>query len=117
VGFVRAVAWSPDGKTIATGSNDGELKLWEVATKKERAALKGHKGNVIALAFSANSRTLASASSVIRIWDATSAKELNATKNQLEQITALAFNNDGTVLASGGKKVRLWIMPTTAGKK
>jgi WD40 repeat protein len=67
------VAFSPDGKTLASGSADHTIKLWEVATGKEQATLKGHTRVVTSVAFSPDGKTLASGSTdkTIKLWDVT----------------------------------------------
>jgi WD40 repeat protein len=62
------VAFSPNGKTLASGGED--VTLWDVATGKEQAALKGHKGDVISVAYSPDGQTLASGSinKTIKLW-------------------------------------------------
>ena len=54
-----SVAFSPDGRTLATGSDDKTARLWEVASGKEIATLRGHESGVYFVAFSPDGRTLA----------------------------------------------------------
>lgn len=79
-GITIGLAFSPDGKTLASGSTDSTVKLWNVATKQEVATLKGHKGPIWALAFSPDGRTIASGSidTTIRLWRAASFAETDA---------------------------------------
>jgi WD40 repeat protein len=68
---VAAVAFSPDGRTLAWGRDDGTVRLADVATGKERAVYREHAGAVLSLAFAPDGRTLASASQdqAVKLWD------------------------------------------------
>ncbi len=68
---VLSVAFSPDGRFLASGSSDPTIKLWEVATGKEVATLTGHEGSVMAVAFSPTMPLLASGSAdlTVILWD------------------------------------------------
>ena len=72
-GSLESVAWSPDGQTLASGSEDNSIKLWDVASGKEKATLAGHSSYVRSVAWSPDGQTLASGSgdNSIKLWEAT----------------------------------------------
>jgi len=111
-GLVFSVAFSPDGKVLATASFDNTIKLWDFATGKELQTLKGHTSSVYGVAFSPDGTLLASGSQdkTIRLWNPKDGKLIKELKGHGDIVNAVAFSNDGKTLASAGsdKTVRLW---------
>jgi WD40 repeat protein len=100
---VFSVVYSPDGKTLASGSYDHTIKLWEVATCKELATLKGHTRAVYSVVYSPDGKTLASGSwKVIKLWNVPRNKEQATLRGHTDIVTSVVYSHDGKVLASGG---------------
>lgn len=117
--WVYCVAWAPDGKKFASGSIDGKVILWDVATGFEKP-LAGHNLVVSSLAFSPDSQTLASGSwdGKVILWDV-SKGEKAAKIAELDHggfVRSVTFAPDGRTLASGSSDtmVKLW---DVAGKR
>lgn len=110
-GFVRAVAFAPDNRTLAAGSGR-EIQLWRVRTRRPGTALQGHEGFVRSLAFSPDGNTLASGGGdrTVRLWDFRTGMLEATLEGHAGEVEALAFSPDGRTLASAGGDyaIRLW---------
>ena len=115
--IVWGVAFSPDGKRLASASFDHKVKIWDPSTGQEALTLHGHTDNAIAVAFSPDGHRLASASEdgTIRIWDASPiteppARELLTLTGHTDEVRAVAYSPDGRWIASAGDDmiIRLW---------
>jgi WD40 repeat protein len=109
---IDALAWSPDGLTLATGGRDHRIVLWNTASGKPRATLSGHHAGLRRVVWSQGRRLLASLDweGVTIIWDGTTGKrQATLGPSQGFEVTAdIAWSPDGKILAAGGGSLVLW---------
>jgi WD40 repeat protein len=107
--MVSAVAFSPNGRTLASGSNDGTVRVWSTAARSALGVLR-NTGPVRAVAFSPDGRMLAYGGDdrYLRLWDTADHTELGPFT--VGAVNALAFSRDGRTLATAGNggTIRLW---------
>jgi RNA polymerase sigma factor (sigma-70 family) len=110
--LAMSVAFSPDGKLLAAGQYDHTVKLWDVATGKEKDRLNGHKGPVFSVSFSPDGKTLASGSGdgSVRLWNVATGEEKATLLKHARWLLCVAFSTDGRTLAAG-------ILPQNKDKK
>jgi serine/threonine protein kinase len=111
-GGVYSVAISPDGQTLASGSADKTIKIWNLSTGQEIRTLTGHSDPVRSVAFSPDGQTLASGSfdKTIKIWNLSTGQEIRTLTGHSNWVNSVAFSRDGQTLASGSydKTIKIW---------
>ncbi len=111
--WVMSVAFSSDGRRIATGSADLTAKVWDAETGRETLTLKGHTDAVASVAFSSDGRRIATGSddNTAKVWEAGTGRETLTLKEHTNAVTSVAFSSDGRRIATGswGNTAIIWL--------
>jgi WD40 repeat protein/transcriptional regulator with XRE-family HTH domain len=115
-GGIFSVAFSPNGKLLATGDTNGEIRLYEVANSQQLMTCKGHTGWIWSVTFSSDDQVLASGSNdqTIKLWDTSTGQCLKTLEGHSGGVRSVTFSPGGQVIASGSddQTVKLWNIST-----
>jgi WD40 repeat protein len=115
-GAVYCAAFNNDGTLLASGGDDGTIRIWNTSTGTLIITLLGHPSNVRSVAFSPDGTKLASGSSdnTIKLWNVNTGTVINTLSGHTDIVTSVTFSPDGTKLASGSydKTIKLWNVST-----
>jgi WD40 repeat protein len=121
-GWVKSVAFSPDGKHVVSGSNDKTIQIWEAGTGAVLQTLQGHTDWVRSVAFSPGGQHVVSSSNdeTVRVWDASTGVVIQTLVGSTDRVSSVAFSPDNKILPTllvlnnwiveGGTKI-LWLPP------
>lgn len=110
--LVMSAAYSPDGKTIATGYWNGTLRLCDADTGKNKNTLIGHSYVIDSIAYSPNGSMIATGGTdkTVRLWDVSTGKNINTLTEHIGPVYSVKFSPDGKTIATGSEDntIRLW---------
>lgn len=111
-GSILSIAFSPDGKLLATGDTIGDVQLWQVADGQKKLTCQGHTNRVWSVGFSPDGNLLASSGDdcIIRLWHTQTGKCISLLQGHSDWVHAITFSADGQTLVSGSddRTIKCW---------
>jgi WD40 repeat protein len=104
--------YSPDGTSIASGSIDNTVKVWEASTGELLRSLEGHSGWVFSVVYSPDGRSIASGSDdkTVKVWEASTGELLRSLEGHSDKVLSVVYSPDGMSIASGSADgtIKIW---------
>ena len=118
-GIVMSVAFSPDGKILASGSQDNTIRLWDAATGQIKNILTDHRDDVNSVAFTPDGSTVMSGSKdkTIRVWDVATGLQKEVLTGHSASIYSIALSPDGSTLMSGSDDNAIYFWDVATGER
>jgi len=113
------LCFSPDGRLLASASNDSTARIWKVSNGQEHGALFGHVSRLGAVAFSPDSKIVITGSDdrTVRIWDAQTSAPLRVVRSGIGSVPALRISPDGRYFAAGYRRVAVYELTSRTYKR
>lgn len=118
-GFVHAVSYSPDGKTVAAAGQDKTIRIWSVADGKQLQAIKAHESTIYSLVYSPDGKQLCSGGldKTVKLWNVANGLEVRKFQGHLEGVFCLDFSPDGSQVFSGSSDLTIRRWDTSTGRE